>query len=532
MHKKRYSKTSNTNIYGPKSIWVPKTKIIFVADLFNKKKKCLFCKRIQNEKGISIASIRSDHGGEFENEQFQYQLPNTSRQKQLIYTSCYIQNKIYLRPILKKTPYELWKGRAPNISYFHPFGCKCFILNTKDNLGKFDSKIDEGILLGYSKRSRAYRVFNNKTKTVEEAIHVKFDENKPDKETSELGTFFENMQVDKNQSKEDESKGNENQQDDKEEREPVNLKLMQDEFEMSMMGELKFFLGLQIVQSDEGIKIHQTKYTKELLKKYKMDDAKSMKTLMHPSKTLGLDEDSLDVDITMYWGMVGLLLYLTASRTEIMFSVCVCARFQVRPKEVYLQAVKRILRYLKGTTNLGISFYRSHNFSLLGYYDADYAWDKWERKSTSGGCHFLGHCLVSWSRIHKSKLQWVSQPEFKSLASLVAKIQYIYNLLLELHIRSKKQPLIWCDNQEAVLLSTNPVLHTKTKHFELDLWFVRERMARGQNQVRHIPVRFQVADLLDESQSSAIFLDLRDKLDKQSTLSLKGDKNDIKSTFY
>nr|KYP46730.1 hypothetical protein KK1_031634 [Cajanus cajan] len=184
---------------------------------------------------------------------------------------------------------------------------------------------------------------------------------------------------------------------------------MQDEFEMSMMGELKFFLGLQIVQSDEGIKIHQTKYTKELLKKYKMDDAKSMKTLMHPSKTLGLDEDSLDVDITMYWGMVGLLLYLTASRTEIMFSVCVCARFQVRPKEVYLQAVKRILRYLKGTTNLGISFYRSHNFSLLGYYDADYAWDKWERKSTSGGCHFLGHCLVSWSRIHKSKLRVLGQ---------------------------------------------------------------------------------------------------------------------------
>nr|KYP39127.1 Retrovirus-related Pol polyprotein from transposon TNT 1-94 [Cajanus cajan] len=178
-------------------------------------------------------------------------------------------------------------------------------------------------------------------------------------------------------------------------------KLMQDEFEMSMMGELKFFLGLQIVQSDEGIKIHQTKYTKELLKKYKMDDTKPMKTPMHPSTTLGLDEDSPDIDSTMYRGMVGSLLYLTASRPD---SICVCARFQVRPKEVHLQAIKCILRYLKGTAKLGINFYRSHNFSLLGYCDVDYAGDKWERKNTSGGFHFLGRCLVSWTSKRQSTI--------------------------------------------------------------------------------------------------------------------------------
>nr|KYP59274.1 hypothetical protein KK1_014706 [Cajanus cajan] len=94
-------------------------------------------------------------------------------------------------------------------------------------------------------------------------------------------------------------------------------KLMQDEFEMSMMGELKFFLGLQIIQSDEGVKIHQTKYTKELLQKFKMEDAKPMKTPMHPSITLGLDEESPNVDSTMYRGMVGSLLYLTVSRPDI-----------------------------------------------------------------------------------------------------------------------------------------------------------------------------------------------------------------------
>nr|KYP32018.1 Retrovirus-related Pol polyprotein from transposon TNT 1-94 [Cajanus cajan] len=117
-------------------------------------------------------------------------------------------------------------------------------------------------------------------------------------------------------------------------------KLMHDEFEMSMMGELKFFLRLQIILTDEGIKIHQTKYTKELLKKYKMEDAKPMKTPMHPSTTLVLEEDSSDVDNNMYRGMVGSLLYLTTSSPDIMFNVCVCARFRVRPKEVHLQAVK------------------------------------------------------------------------------------------------------------------------------------------------------------------------------------------------
>nr|KYP69658.1 Retrovirus-related Pol polyprotein from transposon TNT 1-94 [Cajanus cajan]KYP69674.1 Retrovirus-related Pol polyprotein from transposon TNT 1-94 [Cajanus cajan]KYP69680.1 Retrovirus-related Pol polyprotein from transposon TNT 1-94 [Cajanus cajan] len=177
-------------------------------------------------------------------------------------------------------------------------------------------------------------------------------------------------------------------------------KLMQEKFEMNMMGELKFFLGLQIVQSDEGIKIHQTKYTKELIKKYKMDDAKPMKTPMHPSTTLGLDEESPDVDSTMYRGMVGSLIYLMTSRLDIMFSVCVCIRFF----EVHLQAIKRILRYLKGTANLGINFYKSQNFSLLGYCDADYTGDKWKRKSTSGGSHFLGRCLVSWTSKRQSTI--------------------------------------------------------------------------------------------------------------------------------
>ena len=108
------------------------------------------------------------------------------------------KNKIYIRPILKRTPYELWKGRKPNISYFYPFRCKCFILNTKDNLGKFDSKSDCGIFIGYSKTSKAFRVYNSGTLVIEEAIHIRFGKNKPNKELLELDESFADLRLDDN----------------------------------------------------------------------------------------------------------------------------------------------------------------------------------------------------------------------------------------------------------------------------------------------------------------------------------------------
>ena len=115
---------------------------------------------------------------------------------------------------------------------------------------------------------------------------------------------------------------------------------------MSMTGELKFFLGLQIKQKSKGIYIHQTKYVKELLKKFNMDDAKEMKTPLPPTIYLGLDEESKKVDGTQYKEMIGFLLYLTTSRLDIIFSVCLCARFQKEPREFHLSTVKRIFKYL------------------------------------------------------------------------------------------------------------------------------------------------------------------------------------------
>ena len=146
-------------------------------------------------------------------------------------------------------------------------------------------------------------------------------------------------------------------------------KLMQSEFEMSMMGELNFFLGLQIKQLNEGIFINQSKYTKEILRKFGLEDAKPYSTPMSATCKLDKDEKGKKVDQKTYRGMIGSLLYLTASRPDIMYSTCMCARFQSDPRESHLGAVKRILRYLKGTQNIGLWYDRNSTLTLNGYTD-------------------------------------------------------------------------------------------------------------------------------------------------------------------
>ena len=175
------------------------------------------------------------------------------------------------------------------------------------------------------------------------------------------------------------------------------FKLMQDEFDMSMMEELKFFLEIQINQCKDGVYVHQTKYTKELLKKFKLEDCKVMNTPMHPTCTLNKENTGSKVDQKLYRGMIDSLLYLTASRLDILYSVCLCARFQSDPRESHLTSIKRIFRYLKGTKNLGLLYRKSLDYKLIGFCDADYAGDRIEKKSTSGNCQFLGENLISWA---------------------------------------------------------------------------------------------------------------------------------------
>ncbi|GJR18701.1 putative ribonuclease H-like domain-containing protein [Tanacetum coccineum] len=172
--------------------------------------------------------------------------------------------------------------------------------------------------------------------------------------------------------------------------------LMKSRFQMSSMGELTFFLGLQVKQKEDGIFISQDKYVAEILKKFDFANVKTASTPIETQKPLTKDEEAADVDVHLYRSMIGSLMYLTASRPDIMFAVCACSRFQVTPKTSHLHAVKRIFRYLKGKPKLGLWYPRVSSFDLEAYSDSDYAGANLDRKSTTGGCQFLGRRLISW----------------------------------------------------------------------------------------------------------------------------------------
>ncbi|WVZ63221.1 hypothetical protein U9M48_012866 [Paspalum notatum var. saurae] len=172
---------------------------------------------------------------------------------------------------------------------------------------------------------------------------------------------------------------------------------MSRKFEMSLMGELQFFLGLQIKQGPEGTFVHQAKYTKDILKKFDMGDSKPMTTPTSTNTALDADEDGEVVDQIEFRGMISSLLYLTATRTDIQFVVCLCARYQASPRTSHRQAVKRIFRYLKFTPELGLWYSSGSSLSLRGFSDDEHAGCRIDRKSTSGTCQLLGTSLVSWS---------------------------------------------------------------------------------------------------------------------------------------
>ncbi|GJR23160.1 putative ribonuclease H-like domain-containing protein, partial [Tanacetum coccineum] len=204
--------------------------------------------------------------------------------------------------------------------------------------------------------------------------------------------------------------------------------LMQKEFKMSSMGELTFFLGLQVKQSNGGIFLSQDKYVKDILNKFDFRTIKPASTPIEAHKSLGKDEEGEDVDVHLYRSMIGCLMYLTASRPDIMFAVCLCARFQVTPKVSHLHAVKRIFRYLKHQPNLGLWYPKDSPFHLEAFSDSDYAGDNHDRRSTSGGCQYLGRRLVSW-QCKKQTIVAISSTEAEYVAAASCCAQRLINVV-------------------------------------------------------------------------------------------------------
>ncbi|KAJ3673013.1 hypothetical protein LUZ60_006387 [Juncus effusus] len=287
--------------------------------------------------------------------------------------------------------------------------------------------------------------------------------------------------------------------------------LMRSKFEISMMGELNFFLGLQIKQTGDGIFINQAKYT-ELLKRFGMNKGKTSDTPMVKDVKLDADESGESVDIFGYRGMIGSLLYLTASSPDIMFAVCLCARFQANPKVSHLNAVKRIFKYLKGTLNLGLWYGRDSSLSLLGYTDADFAGSKVDRKSTSGTCQLFGGNLVSWSSRKQNSVTLSSaEAEYVTAGSCCAQILWLNQTLGDYGLNFRKVPIL-CDNTSAICIAKNPVQHSKTKHIEIRHNFIRDHVDKEDVEIFQIGTHDQVADIFTKPLAYAQFSNLRLKL--------------------
>ena len=247
---------------------------------------------------------------------------------------------------------------------------------------------------------------------------------------------------------------------------------MKREFEMSMVGELYYFLRLQVKQRKDGIFISHKKYAKNLVKRFGLDSKKHTSSLMSSSAKLSHDAAGVEVDPTLYRSMIGSLLYLTASRPNIAFNVGICAKFQATPKESHLTAIKQIIRYINGISDYGIWYLRDSNECLVGYSDADWAECINDRKSTSSGCFYLGNNLVSWMSKKQNLVSLsMAEAEYIAMASCCAQLLWMKNLLHEYGI-TQDTMCVFCDNTSAINLSKILVQHSKSKHIEIRYHFI------------------------------------------------------------
>ncbi|GJZ31739.1 retrovirus-related pol polyprotein from transposon TNT 1-94 [Tanacetum coccineum] len=241
-------------------------------------------------------------------------------------------------------------------------------------------------------------------------------------------------------------------------------------FQMSMMRQMPFFLGLQVSQNLESIFINQSKFALEILKKFGMDSCDPVNTPM--VDRLKLDEDPLGIPIdqTRFCSMVGSLMYLNANRPDLVFAVCMCARYQASPTKKHLEALKRVFRYLRGTITWGLWYPKDTAMALTAYADADHAGCQDSRRSTSGSAQFLRDKLILWMRSH----------------------------LTDYGFAFNKIPL-YCDNRSAIALCCNNVQHSRSKHIDIRHHFIREQVEKGVVELYFVSTDYQLADIFTKA---------------------------------
>jgi len=288
---------------------------------------------------------------------------------------------------------------------------------------------------------------------------------------------------------------------------------MKNVFEMTDLGKMTFFLGMEVQQKQNEIFICQQKYAKMTLKKFNMEECRSTTTPMNQKEKFCKEDGAAKIDETLYKTLIGCLMYLTTTRPDILNATSILSRYMHYASEIHFQAAKRIVRYMKGTIDYGLKFCQVKNSILHGYSDSDWASCVDDMKSTSGYCFSFGSAIFLWSSKRQEVIaQSTVEAEYVAATAAVNQAIWIRKLMVDLQMEQKKSTQILVDNQTAISIAKNPVFHGKTKLFKLKLYFLREVQREGEIQLIYCKTENQNADILTKSLPKAKYEFFRQRL--------------------
>lgn len=289
---------------------------------------------------------------------------------------------------------------------------------------------------------------------------------------------------------------------------------MKNLFQMSDLGLLSYYLGIEVAQTANGITLCQSSYALNILEKRGMTECNPCQVPMEPRLKLWKSDQAKKVDATHYRSIVGSLRYLVNTRPDLAYAVGIVSRYMESPSVHHMAAVKQVLRYVKGSVNLGCHYGRKEEEvqpRLIGYSDSDHAGDVNDRKSTSGVVFFLGSNLVTWVS-QKQKVVAVSSCEAEYIAASNRQAIWLSRLLAQINSEEPQQVTIMVDNKSAISLCKNPVLHDRSKHIDTLYHFIRDSVEEKRINVLHIRTEEQLADILTKSLAHTQFLKMREKI--------------------
>ena len=288
---------------------------------------------------------------------------------------------------------------------------------------------------------------------------------------------------------------------------------MKTQFEMTDFGLLNSYLGIEVIQKETEFKMCQSSYASKVLEEFNMEECNSAKTPMECRLRLKREGEGEEVESTYYRKLIGCLRYLTLTRPDILFSVSYLSRFMSKPYSNHLVAAKRILRYIKGTSDYGLIYKGNEVSKLVGFYDSDYAGDYDDRKSTSGYIFLLGSKPIAWN-CSKQKVVALSSCEAEYISSTSAVCQgiWISRFMHELIGESIEKFDICIDNKSATEISRNPVYHGRTKHIEFRYLFIRNCVEENKVMLQYVRTDDQLADLFTKPLGITKFIKFREKI--------------------